>query len=146
MHIGLDETDRKLFALLREDARRSVSDLARTLKLSRSTVQDRIARLEDRGFINGYTVRVGEDYLGRTVLAHVMLKIKPKVQDDVVAFCARQKVITSLYTISGEYDLAAVLRAATTAELDETLDALGKLDGVERTQTSVVLSTKFERG
>ncbi|MCK5574732.1 MAG: Lrp/AsnC family transcriptional regulator, partial [Sphingomonadales bacterium] len=57
----MDATDQKLLSLLRENARASTSALARDLGLSRSTVQDRINRLEKRGIVAGYTVRLGEE-------------------------------------------------------------------------------------
>ena len=143
---GFDATDSALYTLLRKDARQSVSELARILGVSRSTVQDRIARLEDRGFIRGYTIREGRDIAGRAVQALVTLKVKPKAQEEVIAYCRGQENVIALYTIAGEFDIAAVLRADTTAALDKALDAIALQGGVERTQTSVVLSTKFERG
>ena len=141
----MDDTDKKLLDVLRDNARISLSSLSRVLHLSRSTVQDRIAKLERRGVIAGYTVRLGRDIAAREIRAQVMLKIVPRALEDVVAFCRRHKSVTALHTISGEYDLAAMLRAETTSELDEAIDAIAMLKGVERTQTSVLLSTKFER-
>ena len=141
----MDETDKKLLDVLRDNARISLSSLSRVLGLSRSTVQDRINKLESRGVISGYTVRLRPDIAAREIRAQVMLKIVPKALDDVVSFCRRQGAVTALHTISGEYDMAAMLRAETTAELDEAIDAIALLKGVERTQTSVILSTKFER-
>lgn len=141
----MDRTDRQLLDVLRENARISLSSLSRVLGLSRSTVQDRIAKLERRGVIAGYTVRLGHDMAAREIRAQVMLKILPKALDEVVAFCRRQPAVTALHTISGEFDMAAMLRAETTAELDQSIDAIALLKGVERTQTSVILSTKFER-
>lgn len=141
----MDETDKKLLDVLRDNARISLSSLSRVLGLSRSTVQDRINKLESRGIIAGYTVRLRQDIAAREIRAQVMLKIVPKALDDVVSFCRRQSAVTALHTISGEYDMAAMLRAETTAELDAAIDAIALLKGVERTQTSVILSTKFER-
>ncbi|MBO6506572.1 MAG: Lrp/AsnC family transcriptional regulator [Kordiimonadaceae bacterium] len=141
----MDETDKKLVDVLRDNARISLSSLSRVLGLSRSTVQDRISKLENRGVIAGYTVRLRQDIAAREIRAQVMLKIVPKALDDVVSFCRRQNAVTALHTISGEYDMAAMLRAETTAELDDAIDAIALLKGVERTQTSVILSTKLER-
>lgn len=141
----MDATDRQILEALRENARLPLSALARIVGVSRSTAQDRLAKLEARGVIAGYTVRLGQDHAAREIRAHVMLKIVPKAQDEVVAFCRRQPSVAALYAISGEFDLAAVLRADTTAELDEAIDKIALLKGVERTQTSVLLSTKFER-
>lgn len=141
----MDATDKRLIDVLRQNARISMSALSRVMGLSRSTVQDRLSRLEVSGVIAGYTVRLGSDYAGREVRAQVMLKIMPRAQDEIVAFCKRHTAVTRLYTISGEFDLIASLRADSTAALDNALDEIGRIKGVERTQTSVVLSTKFER-
>lgn len=141
----MDITDKKLIDVLRQNARISLSALSRVMGLSRSTVQDRITKLEQKGIIAGYTVRLGADYAGREVRAQVMLKISPRAQDEIVAFCRRHTAITRLYTISGEFDLIAHLRAESTIALDQVLDDIGRIKGVERTQTSVLLSTKFER-
>lgn len=141
----MDQTDKLLLEALRQNARMSLSALARVVGVSRSTAQDRLTKLEERGVIAGYTLRLGEDFSGREVRAQVMLKILPRAQDEVVAFCRRHAGITRLYTVSGEYDLIAHLRAESTAAIDDVLDELGRLKGVERTQTSVILSTKFER-
>jgi len=141
----VDRIDKDLLMELRQNARLSLSSLARILGVSRSTIQDRLSKLEKRGVISGYTVKLGQDYAAREIRAQVMLKIVPKAQDEVVAFCRAQPSVTTLQTISGEFDLVAVLQTETTAELDATIDAIALLKGVERTQTSVVLSTKFDR-
>lgn len=141
----MDATDQQLLDVLRDNARISLSSLSRVLGLSRSTVQDRLSKLENRGIIAGYTVKLGQDQAAREIRAQVMLKIMPKALDEVVSFCRRQSAVVSLHTISGEFDMAALLRANTTTELDQAIDAIALLKGVERTQTSVILSTKFER-
>ena len=76
---NIDSTDRQLLALLRSDAREPVAALARKLDLARSTVQERIARLERTGVIAGYTIRAGEDFADRQILAHVMISVDPKI-------------------------------------------------------------------
>ncbi len=142
----MDKTDEAIITLLRANGRLSLSELARQVGISRTTAQDRISRLETRGVIAGYTVRLGDDIMARQVRAHVMLKVAPRAQDGVVASCRKQKSVRNLFTISGEFDLSALVVADTTAELDEALDALGRLSGVERTQTNIILSTKIDRG
>lgn len=140
----MDEKDKNLLALLRDNARLSTSELARMMGLSRTTVQDRIARLEDRGVIAGYTIRLGE--VGdQKVRAIVMIKIHASTQTAVVARIKKMSEVLSLYTISGEYDMSAVVGAMTTSELDSALDDLAAIEGVERTRTSILLSAKFER-
>ena len=141
----MDNTDKKLIALLQENARRSTSELARHLGLSRTTVQDRINRLETRKIISGYTVKFDPSYDRRMLTAHVMVKIEPRGQDAVVSHCRKMSEVTGLHTISGEFDLIAIVKAETPEGLDKALDDIRHIKGIERTTTSIVLTTKMER-
>ncbi len=142
---ALDDTDRKLLNLLRADARESVSGLARKLDLARSTVQERIARLERAGVIAGYTIRSGEDFAERQIAAHVMISVDPKVAAGVTADLKKMPEVRSLAAISGTFDMMAEVAAETTAKIDTVLDGIGRLKGVQKTMSSIVLSVKFER-
>ena len=141
----LNPNDRRLLDLLSANAREAVSALARKLNLARSTVQERIARLEQRGVISGYTIRLGREAAERQIGAHVMLSIDPKQSDRIVAELKRMPEIRSLSAVSGAYDLIAIVAAETTKRIDEVLDAIGKIPGIARTTSSIVLTTKFER-
>ncbi|MEQ1867906.1 MAG: Lrp/AsnC family transcriptional regulator [Micropepsaceae bacterium] len=141
----LDKTDRDLLTLLRADARESVSSLARKLDLARSTVQERIARLERTGVIAGYTIRSGEDYAGRQIAAHVMISVDPKLAASLTADLKKMPEVRTLAAISGTFDMMAEVAAETTAKIDAVLDAIGHLEGVQKTMSSIVLSVKFER-
>lgn len=141
----LDDTDRKLLALLRADAREPVSSLARKLDLARSTVQERIARLERAHVIAGYTIRTGEDFAERQILAHVMISVDPKMAASLTADLKKMPEVRTLAAISGTFDMMAEVAAETTAKIDTVLDAIGHLKGVQKTMSSIVLSVKFER-
>jgi DNA-binding Lrp family transcriptional regulator len=141
----LDKIDQKLLALLRVNSRAATSALARELGISRSTVQDRIRRLEKRKIIAGYTVRYHADYGGRLLNAHVMIQVNPKSTSAVTTALETIGAIRTLQSVSGVYDMVALVEAASTEEMDRVLDQIGELTGVEKTATSVVLSTKFER-
>lgn len=140
----LDPVDQNLLRLLKQNARSPVTTLARQLGVSRSTVQDRIRRLERRGIIAGYTLRSGASP-GQQLSAHVMIQINPKRSAQVVAALAAITEVTALQTVSGVYDLVTTVEAPTTAAMDRVLDAIGAVTGVEKTTTSIVLTTKFER-
>jgi DNA-binding Lrp family transcriptional regulator len=142
--INLTPAERQLLALLRDDARASVAALARTLGVARATVQERITRLEQKGVIDGYTVRINPAYSATRLTAHSLMRVSPKLSEPVNAALRKIPQAAGVYALSGEFDLLVVWHADTTAELDAALDASGKIDGVERTQTSIVLSVKFE--
>ncbi|MGP9800818.1 Lrp/AsnC family transcriptional regulator [Rheinheimera sp. NSM] len=137
--------EEKLLAVLKHNARASISDLARMLDLSRSTVQTRIAKLEQSGVIKGYSVDYGEDYLASLVSAHVSIKVRQKLTAKTNVELKQIAQVSALYAISGEYDLIAIVQAQSTEQLSHILDDIGNLDGVERTNSSVILETKFKR-
>jgi DNA-binding Lrp family transcriptional regulator len=142
---NLDQTNRRLLALLQADAREPVSSLARKLDLARSTVQERIAKLERSGVIAGYTIRTGEDFAERQIAAHVMISVDPKMAVSLTADLKKMPEVRTLAAISGTYDMMAEVAAETTTRIDAVLDAIGHLKGVQKTMSSIVLSVKFER-
>jgi DNA-binding Lrp family transcriptional regulator len=141
----LDATDRALIALLRENARIGHAEAARQLKLSRTTVQARVESLERRGIIVGYTVRLAEEVSRRAVKAHVTIVVAPKASASVTAALHKMPELRALYSVAGVFDLLTVIEAEDVPSLDAAIDRIGGLEGVERTQSSIILSTKFER-
>ncbi len=140
----LDDTDRALLALLRENARAPTADLARRLKLSRTTVQSRLARLE-RGVIAGYTVAVADEVDAALVRAHVLITLEPRKAAPIEAALRRIDEVRTLHSVSGPFDLIAIVAAPSIGELDRLIDRIGALDGVERTTSAIVLSTRIQR-
>jgi DNA-binding Lrp family transcriptional regulator len=143
--LTVDATDSKILALLREDARAPTSKLGRKLGLSRTTVQSRIERLVSRGIIAGFTVRLGDDVLRGQIQAHVMITTLPKLASRVEGELRRLTEVRKLYAISGVHDFIAVLVTDSVREMDALLDRIGVLEGVDRTQSSIVLSTRIDR-
>ncbi len=141
----ISKQDQRLLYLLRQNARISVSDLARALNLSRSTVQNRIARLEATGVIRGYSVEVGGEFAANRVEAHVSIKVHQKLTARTNTALEQIPNVAQLYSVSGEYDLLAIVQAQSLEELSAVLDEIGNLEGVERTNSAVVLETKFKR-
>jgi DNA-binding Lrp family transcriptional regulator len=141
----LSEADQALIALLRENARASTAELARRLGVSRTTVQSRIERLETRGVIAGYGVRLSSDYEQGLVKAHVLLTVAPKAADAVVRSLRMLTEVRTVHSVSGTFDMIVVVEAPSIRDLDALLDRIGALDGVERTLSSIILSTRIDR-
>ena len=141
----MDYIDQTLIAALRENARASTAQLARLVGRSRTSVQSRIERLERQGVIAGYGVRLAPEHDFGAVRAHVMIKVGPKESRAVTAALRAIPQVRVLHSVSGDVDLIAVAATASVAEMDEVIDRIGGLDGVERTTSSIILSTKFER-
>ena len=138
-------SDQQLLTVLRENARASTAEIARRLKLSRTTVQSRIERLERQGVIGGYTVRVTDDAERGHIRAHIMITVLPKQMPAVVEALRVLPEVRTLHSVSGPSDLVALGVAPTVEEMDALTDRIGAIDGVERTTSSIILSAKFER-
>ena len=141
----MDDLDKRLLALLRANARIPVSALARELGIARSTVQSRLRRLEQRKVIAGYALQYGSDYERSLISAHVLIKVAQKLTASVYVALKNVPQINALYTISGDYDLIAVVSASSTVELNSLLDRIADMPGIERTNSSVILETAFSR-
>lgn len=141
----LDAIDQQLLQALQENARLPVALLARKVGLSRTAVQARLARLERDHVIAGYTVRIHDDHARSQVRAHVMLTVGPKLTGTVEAALRRIPEVRALLSVSGGFDLIAIVQADSIERLDALIDAIGLLEGVERTNTAVVLSTRIDR-
>jgi DNA-binding Lrp family transcriptional regulator len=139
------DSDGKLLALLKANAREPTASLARKLGLARSTVQERIARLEREGAIKGYTVRLSDEAETRRLRAVVMITADPKQADRVAAELRRMPEVRTLSAVSGAYDMVASVEADTPAKMDASLDRIGRAPGVARTVSSIILSEKFSR-
>lgn len=138
-------SDLELLSVLRENARASVAEVARRLGLSRTTVQSRIERLERQGVIDGYTVRVHDELERNQVRAHIMIAVQPKQMVAVTRALQAMPELRLLHSVTGSYDLIALGVVPTLGEMDVLTDRIGIIEGVERTTSALILSTKFER-
>ena len=141
----LDATDIALLALLRDDARAPTAELARKLGLSRTTVQSRMEKLQRQQVIVGYTVVVPDALEADLVRAHVLITLAPKRSGAIEVALRKIAEVRVLHSVSGPFDLIAIVAAASIGELDALIDRIGGLDGVERTTSAIVLSTRIQR-
>ncbi|RZO87053.1 MAG: Lrp/AsnC family transcriptional regulator [Oceanococcus sp.] len=137
--------DDRLLSALRRNARLSTSELARQLDVSRATVQNRIRKLEDAGIIEGYTVRLGQNWRDKRIRAHVLVEVEQKRSAEVTRRLEQLDSVAALYVISGNYDLILELEVDSTGALSGQLDDIGLLTGVLRTTSSVILETRVRQ-
>ena len=142
---ALTPKDQELISLLRVNAREPVSALARKLSLSRTTVQDRLRRLEQTGIIAGYQVRLSENIEQGGIRAFVTVEVEPKRTNDVSRALLKMPQVEALYSVSGKYDLIGLVRTSSAQDMDKLLDVVGVIPGVTGTESAVILSTKFDR-
>lgn len=140
-----DRLDRELIALLQADARRPIAGLAEALGVARSTVHDRLNRLEQDGVIRGYTVRLAEDPETRPAQAVVMLSVEQRQTRQVVQRLERYPEVVLCQAISGEFDLFLTVETPHLEDLDALLDELATVEGVVRSRSMIVLAAKFDR-
>ena len=139
------KTDQDLLKLLQENSRRTVSDIAKKMGLSRATVQHKMERLERTGVIQGYTIKINPILERQNVSAYVMISVVPKKNSSIVRQLFKIPQMEMLCTISGQYDMIAKITESTTQTLDQTLDQIANLDGVEKILSHIVLSRKVDR-
>ncbi len=137
----MDDTDRQLISLLRDDARMPVVALARKLRVARATVQNRIARLEGDGTIVGYTVRLRPDAEAHRIRAIMSIEVEGHHGDEVRRALRGHPNVTALHTTNGRWDLMAELRADTLEAFDQVLTEIRAIQGISNTETSILLST-----
>ncbi len=140
-----DALDRQLIELLKVNARLPMVKLAKALGCARSTVQLRLKALEDGGFITGYTVSVSKTRSAAEIRAMVLISIESKNEPEVVRALARRHEITKLYSVSGRYDLCALISTESTHELDAVIDRMRVIKGVTDTFSMILLATKLDR-
>ena len=139
------EKDQALIRLLQINARESVSNLARQLGVSRTAVQQRLNKLTRLNVIEGFTGKLNSNWQKNQITTFIALTVVPKEAKSVILALERMPYIKALWTVSGSFDLLAEATASTTEKIDLLLDDVGAIEGVAGTESSVVLSTKFER-
>ena len=143
--VQITTKDEELIALLKMDAREPVASLARKLGLSRTTVQDRLRRLEGSGVISGYSLKLSREMDAGGMRAFVTLSVEPRRQIDVARMLGKFPQIETMHTVSGKFDLVALVKTATSEDMDQLIDEIGLIPGVTRIETAVILSTKLDR-
>lgn len=138
---GLDDIDRELISLLRDNARTPVAALAKKLKVARGTVQNRLARLERDGVIVGYTVRLKPQVEGQRIRALMTIEVEGKRAPDVLRGLRGDPHVAALHTTNGRWDIVAELQAESLEEFNRVLGAIRLLDGIAHTETSILLCT-----
>jgi DNA-binding Lrp family transcriptional regulator len=137
----MDDTDRKLIGLLRNDARASVASLAKALGVARGTVQNRMSRLAGDGTIVGYTVRLKPDVEEQRMRAFMTVSVEGNQVDAVLKSLRGEPSVAALHSTNGRWDIVAELRADSLEGFDRALARIRLIEGISQTETSLLLST-----
>ncbi|MCA0045133.1 Lrp/AsnC family transcriptional regulator [Celeribacter litoreus] len=141
----MDELDQKILMALAADSSTSVSRLSRRFKVARSTVQARLERMETNGTIAGYTIKLGDVALARRIRATVLLQVEPRSSAGIVSKLKALPEVEMVATSTGRIDLIAQVACDSTEELDQTLEQITAITGVQDIESLLHLSVKFDR-
>jgi DNA-binding Lrp family transcriptional regulator len=137
----MDSLDEKLVTLLRHDGRRSISDLAIDLGVSRATVRARMERLERSGDIVGYTVILRADAVDQRVRGIMTVEIEGHAADRVIRALGGFPEVSTIHTTNGRWDLVVELGTASLTEFDAVLRRIRLIPGITGSETSLLLAT-----
>lgn len=140
---GIDVTDSKILKLLREDARKSYSDIGDAIGLSRVAVKNRILAMEEKGVIKGYTTIVDKGLANDSVQFLLDIETKPDCKSNMMHILGMKRMIHKVYNMSGECRIHAEGRAPSLQELNTFTDKLFNDDtyGVIKMSFNVILGT-----
>jgi DNA-binding Lrp family transcriptional regulator len=137
----MDDTDRQLISLLRQDARLSVATLAHKLGVSRGTVSNRLRKLEDEHVIVGYTLQLRPDAERAHIRAWMAVLVEGNQSRTVMAALLGEPGVVALHDTNGRWDLLAELRAGSMAELSRVLERVRLIKGIANTETNILLAS-----
>jgi Lrp/AsnC family leucine-responsive transcriptional regulator len=142
----VDQVSRKLLSLLREDARAKYAELGQAIYLSAPAVFERVKKLERSGVIRRYTVDLDPHTIDLGLCAFVQIRLERTSAADLAKLLMPFTEIEECHCIAGEDCVLAKVRTRDAGALNHLLEEIKKLPGVQRTLTTIVLSTLFERG
>ncbi|MEM1073116.1 MAG: Lrp/AsnC family transcriptional regulator [Pseudomonadota bacterium] len=138
----MDEMDMRLIGALRHDARASLAKLAQDLGWSRATVRSRLAKLQERGEIAGFTVVLTSDLATDPVRGLMMIAIEGRGTERIVRHLAAMPDIRQVHSTNGRWDVIVDIGTDTLEQFDEILGRIRKLDGITASETSLLLRTR----
>jgi Lrp/AsnC family transcriptional regulator, leucine-responsive regulatory protein len=144
--VGLDATDRAILELLQDNCKQPLAAIGEKVGLSAPAVVERIHKLEEAGVVLGYTALLDPRKLGRDITAFIGVSTdRPGAIDRVEAQVVAMDEVLECHHVTGGYTLMVKVKTRNTESLERLIDSVRGVDGVSRTETMVVLSTRTER-
>ncbi len=141
----LDQTDRMLLALLKDDTKRKYSELGEAVHLSAPAVHDRVKKLERAGVIRKYTIEVAPEALGLTMQAFVRIHVSRIPCEEMARSLQNYPEIVECFSSAGEESMLIKVHTESPSQLEALLNRIRQMLGVERVLTSIILTTHFQR-
>ncbi len=133
----MDETDRKIIKILKDDGRAGYVELGNQVGLSEGAVRKRIKILTDEGVIRKFTVKIG---VAEGAEAITLLAINPAYPTQEVSKRIQEiPNVETIYEVTGEYDIVAVIGGMNVVEVNECIEKIRRVEGIMKTNTMIVL-------
>jgi DNA-binding Lrp family transcriptional regulator len=140
----MNDTDQKLINLLRHNGRRSISDLAIDLGVSRATVKARMERLEQSRQIVGYTAILKSDEDDNAIRGIMLIEVAGQATNRVVQNLETLPEVSAIHSTNGRWDLIAELRTESLGAFDKVLNRIRLIQGITNSETHLQLATLRE--
>jgi len=137
----MQDLDQQLLALLRHDGRRSISDLAAELGVSRATVRSRMERMERDGDIVGYTVILRSDAISMPVRGIMAIEVEGRAADRIIQVLGGFSEISAIHTTNGRWDIIIELGTDSLTDFDAVLRRIRLVPGIGASETNLLLAT-----
>ncbi|MCW4017560.1 MAG: Lrp/AsnC family transcriptional regulator [Candidatus Bathyarchaeota archaeon] len=133
----MDNIDRKIIQILKDDGRAGYIDIAKQIRLSEGAVRKRIKTLTDTGIIKKFTVKVG---VAEGAEAIALLSVNPSLPTQEVSKRIQQiPNVETIYEVTGEYDIVVVISGINVVEVNEGIEKIRRVEGIMKTNTMIVL-------
>ncbi len=133
----MDETDKQIIKLLKDDSRSGYGEIGVKVGLSEGAVRKRIKILSDEGVIRKFTVKIG---VAEGAQAITLLAINPAYPTQEVSKKIQAIAnVETVYEVTGEYDIVAVISGLNVTEVNECLEEIRRVEGTMKTNTMIVL-------
>ncbi len=145
----LDDLDFEILLELKKSAKQSLGQLAKKLDIPKSSVYRRILKMEEKGVIAGYTVRIDFNKIGKPIIAFILISVQTTIvertQREIALEIAKIPEIYEIHIITGEYDMIAKTRTSSVDHLGNiVVNKIRNIKGVEKTLTNVSLQNLKE--
>jgi DNA-binding Lrp family transcriptional regulator len=137
--MSVDKVDEKIISILKADARKAFVEIAQDVGLSESAVRRRVKNLVDTGVIKKFTLELG---LSNKTSAITLISVSPSTDTSKVSERLKAlKGVDTVYEITGQYDIVAIVSAPTIGEINKCIDDVRRINGVDDTNTVIILRT-----
>lgn len=141
----LDTTDRMLLALLKEDTKRTYSELGEAVHLSPPAVHERVKKLERAGVIRKYTIEIDPDALGLALQAFVRIHVRHVSCEVMARELQVFPEVVECFSSAGEESILIKVHTKAPSQLEALLNRIRQLPDVEQVLTSIILTTHYRR-